>query len=152
MVLVGVVAADLALTRLFLSTGEGLGGLLLVGPAVSLSSLGPALGCGTLRAFSAGVLVTTATSVGGLFAFLIFVPRPANAWSFRHVNGVLHAPPQASQRHLIASGGHDLLLLLVELTMGLPLILVACLGGSVGLVVARRMNPSQAGTTAIDPS
>ncbi|MGE3819457.1 MAG: hypothetical protein AB7I30_08480 [Isosphaeraceae bacterium] len=152
MVVVAVVAADLALLRLFLSTGEGLSGLGLMGLAVSASLLGAILGRGRVRRFGIGFLVSRALLVGGLFAFPFVDPATANESFLLYVNGVVHATPRSFQRALSSPNLPWLPFALVELAIGLPVIATASLGGFAALGFAREKAPHHAPRSAIAPS
>ena len=145
MAVVAIVGLDCGLVRLFLSTGEGLGGLCGIGLSMSGALIGALLARGRLRRFCVGSLATGFVVIVGLIASAILFPRSQELY-IDYLNAVLRRFPRSFAGYLLPplpAGTPDrrvslMALLFIEAAIGIPVVAVALAGGLVALFFRRR--------------
>jgi hypothetical protein len=93
MAVVMVVGLDCGLARLFVSTGDGLGGLFALGLAFSAGLIIALLARGRPRRFALGFLVSTLFAAVALVAADVALPEILGELLNAYLNGVLRCMP-----------------------------------------------------------
>jgi hypothetical protein len=147
---IGVIGLDCGLVRLFLSSEAGLGGMFVLGLAMSIGLIGTILTPGRCQRFSAGFVVGSLAAIG--FMGLVFrFPRAWEFYSSRYLDAVFRQMPDSLTSPVPMSpdsltGDVELkldagYLLLGDVLISLPVLTVALLGGLLALAIRRRARP-----------
>lgn len=152
--LIAIIGLDCALIRLYLSSDQGLQGLLAYGLAVSLTLIGLLLGSGRFRRFCAGftisaVLVAVAFVIACALsdavseAYVRYYENPALQVLPQWLSDERTMPPDPLTGGVYVEPGPRFFLA-VEAIMALPLLAPALVGGLLTLAIRRRANPNLA--------